>query len=132
MKMVELWCGYSQPITVQMLIANRTEEYFGIKILLELVRQSTLQLVNTLENKQSSMSHLQSEIKPVHITIGFWFFRHHKPLENKQLYFKYNFYPYYCSFKFISCNQSFQYTAAIREGGGLEGVILKKRLTVQR
>lgn len=71
MKMVELWCGYSQPITVQMLIANRTEEYFGIKILLELVRQSTLQLVNTLENKQSSMSHLQSEIKPVHITIGF-------------------------------------------------------------
>lgn len=72
MKMVELWCGYSQPITVQMLLVNRTEEYFGVKISLELVRQSTLQLVNTLENKyQSSMSHLQSEIKPVHITIGF-------------------------------------------------------------
>lgn len=33
MKMVYLWGGYSQAITMQMLLANRTEEeYFGVKL----------------------------------------------------------------------------------------------------
>lgn len=46
-KQFYLWGSYSQPITVQMFLANRTEEeYFGVKVSLEFA-----QAVNTTVSK---------------------------------------------------------------------------------
>lgn len=52
-----------------------------------MVRQLTLQLINTSENKYQEYKSFTVEIKPIHITIVFWVILSDINLQNKVLHF---------------------------------------------